>query len=217
MTRRLEAHIAQRITQGRENNLATPEQISGVINTSGGPSKTQYRTFGNGLTCDWFTDTKVLKQHTPDLVDITKFYFEGIDTWYGPKPFEVWLNTRYMREAFYGLGRFDTCLDILDDESEYITFLKPLIIDTGNFIATGKRQVPLKLLMSYHADYVSRKKAASAQNKEYGGEEDAPTVKRQFATNHFDGMSTALFFKTWLKQPDGVNDFVMAHRMLFGV
>jgi len=216
-SRKLNPHIASLLKKGQDENKLTPDMVNHIVNHNGGVSEPQYRTYGKGLTCDCFTNTDALKEYTPDLINLTNFYFNEVLTVYGVKPFEVWLNNTLMRDAFCGLNRFDTCLSVLDDESKYIKFLKPLIIDTGNFIATGKRQVPLMMLMQYHSAYIERKRRASERDNDYVGEDDAPAVTRVFDEDHFDGMNTASFFKTWLRQPDGVNDFVKAHRMLFGV
>lgn len=213
--RKLDPHFKQLLNSGEVPDNVVSQVV--VDNGSKGPNAPLYRTFGRGVTLDWFSNTKVLEKYTPSLADLTTMYFNQIWTFYGPKPFEVWLNNSYLRELFYGIGRFDTNWSLLDNEAEYSPFLKALIIDTGNFIATGKRQVPLRILISYHMDHCNQQETAYKSGNTYVGEDAAPIIKRLFRENHFDGMSSRNFFLTWLRQPGGVEDFIMAHRMMFGV
>ena len=109
-------------------------------------------------------------------------YSTNIFSFFGPNPVAFLLSV----------------VDWIDDGNE----LKLVLIDTINFITTGRRYYPLHEL-----------EALLSNGKEYGTwEREYPTLK---VINSIDDYTSTELFERWISRPHGVRDLMYIHGLLF--
>lgn len=188
-------------------------QVSGTVD---GNKRVFYKVDSSEMMWSWCSDLRLLKKDNVMPTDMAITYFQKICTFFGDRPFEFLLNTQYL-QSFGCFDKFLTAEQMLDTLAEYTNpYLKSLIIDTGNFIMTGKRQMPLVLLGAYVTQNNDHYRKAWQDGNYYVEPKEAPSIKRMFSYADFNGMSSSDFFNRWIQHKNGLSDMLNAHRMMFG-
>lgn len=149
----------------------------------------------------------LLTKPSINLLDATDIYYNGECTWFGNKPFEVFiLNKTYREVAGLNINR----LEFLD-MFKFLPFHRELIIDTVNFILTGKRDINLKILrdisIQYYNDVRTKDKVMFPNLN----------VEQRFSWSEVENLTSGELFTKWVSQKDGVADVALAHRTILGL
>lgn len=142
------------------------------------------------------------------LLDITRFYFHGIDTWFGPKPFESFiLNKTYREDIWYPVSR----QQFFNDFANWCPFLREVIIDTCNFILTGRRDIHIKVLRDLSMSY--NEAAQSCRSPMF----PELNVKQRFDWKDIEGLTSQEFFTAWVSQKNGIQDLICSYKVMLGL
>lgn len=151
---------------------------------------------------------KTLLKPDARLLDVTKFYFNGIVTWFGSKPFEAFiLNKTYRDEIWYS----GTRTEFFDDVASWNPFLREVIIDTCNFILTGRRDIHIKILLDLSKSY--------SEALRHGRSPMFPelNVQQRFDWKDIEGLTSQEFFKAWVSQKNGLQDLICSYKVMLGL
>lgn len=167
--------------------------------------------------------------HDPELnwnniglneIDVAKLYFQGTYTHLGPDTVYTLLTGKakdsdisdwiYANHKF--LSREQMLAAFLKRVSTWSSFIEPLMLDTANFILTGKRQMPIRLMQEMMLEHYS-----SSGSNRYDGPHATPLIIRPRADlKELYNLTRKEFFLKWVRTPGGLNDIIATHRMLCG-
>jgi hypothetical protein len=154
-------------------------------------------------------------------IEVADLYFNGIWTWYGEgSPFRFFLTgnhdeeciAEWVRDGSKWQSRESFLVKLLEDESRWYPFLTPLVLDTLNFITTGKRQIPLRLMTEMMLEH-----STSLDANKYEPTDETPLIIRPRGNvRTLENLTSQEFFLKWARQPGGIKDIIDTHKMLFG-
>lgn len=183
----------------------TTKDIVASLVTSNDDSKA-YPTAPNYLDSDY---GKIFEKCDSTLLGVTNFYFRGISTIFGDKPFEAFiLNKTYREDICYSASR----LDFFSYIASWQPFLRELIIDTCNFVVTGKRDIHPRMLLD-----ISRSYAESCNESPKGILFPELNVKQRFEWKEIENMTSQEFFNAWIRQKGGLQDLICSHKTMLGL
>jgi len=135
----------------------------------------------------------------PGLVELMDFYFSEKVTTFGQAPLELLFLDKWKNK--YGLSTRD--IEGLKQDVQRRsdgTLAWALLLDTANFIMTGKRDIPLFMLEQYiHSD-------APVHN---------PVVKQRFKDEDIRRLTSEEFFTRWVSTRNGMNDCIEVLTLVF--
>lgn len=163
------------------------------------------------LTSYYAEDNVIALLTTPDasLMDITKFYATSMDTWFGGHPFETFiLNKTYREDIQYPASR----VEFFNECKQWTPFLEAVIIDTCNFILTGRRDIHSSILLdlsrSYGETYIC-----------HDGDVVMPelNVKQRFEWKDIESLDRQSFFNAWVSRKGGIQDLICSYKIMLGL
>lgn len=125
------------------------------------------------------------KRVTP--VEVADYYFKSVYTMYGPQPFFVMLKCKEALDIIDGLGR-------------------DFVIDTLNFVATGKRAFSHPVWRGLLDDEV---RSVQKMKSQYKAE---PLSLPQDYLKALDGISEVDFYLRWVNQREGLTDLIFSYQ-----
>jgi hypothetical protein len=171
-----------------------------------------------GITYPWASGwTKSIMNE----IEVAEDYMLNTYSWWGAHPFHFFATgghndpsvTDYVRATFKFTTLESRLDDILNQESDTHPFLGPLVRDTINFVLTGKRQMPIRLMYEFMLEHYTM-----TQDNKYEGPFEVPiTIRPRGDVRELHGLSTQEFFLRWVRQKGGVEDIIATHKMLFGL
>ena len=155
---------------------------------------------------------KALTDQHPRLMELTNCYYKGIG-WssLSHRPFEVFI----LQDTFRSIcGPFSNGIYtrnmLLNDCASWSPFLRELIIDTCNYIVTGRRDIDIAVLGNLSVDYaVAIRLGKNPAFPEFN-------VQQRFKWSDIENMTSHEFFTCWITQRRGVEDMQYAHRIMLG-
>lgn len=177
--------------------------VGGSTHPSGGKA---FEIAWNYLT---YESRDIFEKHDYRLITMAKFYYQGIMSIYGDRPFETFiLNKTYRESVNLDCSR----LDFFNMVSRWEPFLKDLIIDTCNFVMTGKRDINISILYGMSIDFVQ-----DCYSSETGVVFPELNVKQRFEWKDIECMSSQEFFNKWVNQKNGLQDLICSHKVMLGL
>lgn len=153
--------------------------------------------------------SKTLLMPDAGLMEITKFYKSNLDTWFGPKVFETFiLNKTYRLDICYSGSR----LEFFNAVAEWSPFLREVIIDTCNFILTGRRDIHPNVLLELSRTYADNV-------RRHDGDVIVPelNVKQRFNWKDIENLTSEEFFTLWVGRKGGIQDLICSHKLMLGL
>lgn len=142
------------------------------------------------------------------LMDVTKFYYFGLYSWWGHRPFETFiLNKTYSEEQFSS----DTRLEFFKKICSWNPLLNELIIDTCNFIVTGRRDINVKILYGISTDYMVNYWENPNTVK------PVLNVKQRFDWSEIENLTSQEFFSAWVSRKGGIQDLICSYKLMLGL
>lgn len=150
----------------------------------------------------WFglDNFAVFERNDFNALQTLDVYFNDYLTWFGNRPLE--------QLASLSGSQLDC---VVREESRYNPFFEPLIIDTLNFIATGKRNYSLNLLRMYMREY----RMSCQSDVDYALDKYSYPTEKLYVDKDLKGLSSYDFYNKWISQRDGAEDLILTYRLLF--
>lgn len=136
----------------------------------------------------------------PSLREVVDFYYHPRITTLGARPFE----TLFLKSVYSGYGLDERSVRSVEgDIKENVGPIGyAMLLDTMNFIMTGKRDIPISMMVSY---------------MDSGIDASGIVVTERFCRKELGALSPQEFLSRWISTEKGMSDCIEMHRLVYQI